>query len=244
MKRIPSGVAAAVAVFGLIGLVLAPTSSWAAPILLTDVAQMSSPIVVDFSQFSGSFNFTTGPVQVGGPVGLDINYSAQSSNSVIGNGGYGLAGNGFWNSLRNGYVGTNSGNASSITFTFNSGPVSAVGGFVNYAPGTGSAFTITALAADNTILGSFNIGSDAPILTPSTTNQGAFRGIEFSSNVIAAFQISGSFAVLDNLTFSALDPIVTPEPTTMAIWTLVGVVGMVYGKRRRTQRFIAKDATA
>ena len=90
--------------------------------------------VVDFSQFDGAFDFTAGPVQVGDLVGEDIVWSSTSSNSVIGNGAYGLGDNGSWDSGRNGYVGLNNTFAPGdyIQFDFNDGPVSVVGGFVNY----------------------------------------------------------------------------------------------------------------
>jgi len=91
-----------------------------------------TPVVVNFSQFPGSFNFTTGPIQVGGLVGEDIQWSSNSSNSVIGNGGYNLGSNGSWDSGRVGYVGSNS-NTAIMRFSFNDGPVGAVGGFINYS---------------------------------------------------------------------------------------------------------------
>jgi hypothetical protein len=100
----------------------------------------SGATVVDFSQFDGPSLLTAGPVQVGGLVAEDIVYSANQSSSLIGNGTYALATNGFWNSGRNGYTGVNNDTdvppgPNAITFTFNSGPVNSVGGFMNYAPG-------------------------------------------------------------------------------------------------------------
>ena len=40
--------------------------------LITSPASLSSPTVIDFSQFGGSFQFTSGSVQIGGLVGEDV----------------------------------------------------------------------------------------------------------------------------------------------------------------------------
>ena len=39
--------------------------------LITSVGDLSGPTVIDFSQF-GAFQFTAGPVQIGGLVGEDV----------------------------------------------------------------------------------------------------------------------------------------------------------------------------
>lgn len=98
--------------------------------LITSVGDLSGPTVIDFSQF-GAFQFTAGPVQIGGLVGEDVTWESTSSNSVIGNGSYNLGGNGTWTAGRDGYTGTNSDTAE-MTYRFNDGPVNGVGGFMNY----------------------------------------------------------------------------------------------------------------
>jgi len=182
----------------------------------TDAGDIPGPSqTVDFSQFAGvfdcsgaligpnSFCFTTGPVQIGVLVFEDIDWSSTSSGSVIGNADYGLGSNGEWDSGRDGYVGTNTGaNTVVMRFDFNDGAVCAVGGFVNYSPGVGDPFTITALDNGNAVLETFDVSTNAPITTPGATNDGAFRGIVRASNDIAAIELTGEFDVLDDLKFS------------------------------------------
>jgi hypothetical protein len=199
---------------------------------VTDSSGFSSPQVIDFSQ-SGSFTFTPGPVLIGSPVGQNITWSSTDGYAVIGNGGYGLGSNGIWDSGRNGYTGLNA-SVGDMTFSFNSGPVSAVGGFINYAPGVGPDLIITALAADGSVLESYDINQLAPISTPGQYDAGAFRGIIRPTADIAAFRVSNEVAVLDNLTFSQPAPNAVPAPSTLAmlgtaLFTCLGY----FGWRRR-----------
>jgi len=222
---------AAVIVLTLVSM-CSPTANAA---FITSTGGFTQPTtVIDFSQFNGSFQFTNGPIQVGGLVSEDVVYTSTSSSSVIGNGVYGLGSNGSWNSGRVGYVGNNSGNPNvAIDFTFNSGSIGEVGGFVNYAPNTG-AFFIEAIGAGNVVLESFNVTSLAPISTPGQTNAGAFRGIVRAQNDIVALRIRGGFDVLDNLTFSRFDPV--PEPASLCLWGLAAVGAAVYTRRRKRQQ--------
>ena len=174
---------------------------------ITDASQIPEPSkTVDFSQFSGGFTFTAGPVQIGDLVGEDITWSSTSSASVIGDGPFDLALNGFWTAARNGYVG-NGLDTSSMRFDFNSGTVSAVGGFVNYSPADATSFTITALDSNDNVLETFDVDADAPITTPDAPNDGAFRGIKRVTSDISAITLLGQFNVLDDLKFS---PIISP----------------------------------
>jgi len=69
-------------------------SSRADATLITTEAALGTSTIVDFSQFGPGFTFTDGPVQIGGLVGEDIQWSSTLDYSVIGNGGYYLAENG------------------------------------------------------------------------------------------------------------------------------------------------------
>jgi hypothetical protein len=208
--------------------------------------------VVDFSQFGGAFVLTAGPVQVGDLVGEDVIYTANQNSSVIGNSTYGLDTNGFWNSGRNGYTGVNNqveaAEPNAITFTFDAGPIMAVGGFMNYAPGIQGVVLIEALGSSGVVLESYVLNSDAPIITPdpanAAKNAGAFRGIARPTNDIQAFRYSGAAAVLDDLTFVRV-----PEPSTLLLVVLsVAGIGcflpLTKGRDRFARRCRADIKTA
>ena len=110
--------------------------------------------------------FTLGPTQVGGLIGADIVFTASGPSGGFSFNGYGLASNGGWGANNFRYAFINNGDGSSITFTFNDGPISAVGGFVNYAPGFSGNFIIQALSSTNIVLEQYDINTLAPISTP------------------------------------------------------------------------------
>ena len=193
-----------------------------------------SATVIDFEQFAGTgYNFTFGPVQLGGPVGMDVVFTANpvgrgisGRGSVLGSGGYGLGANGEWGGSQT-YSGLDS-SAGWMTYTFNSGPVASVGGFLNYAPGAGTNVSIEALDAAGNTLESYLLGQVAPIDTPGAVNAGAFRGISRATADIAAFRVSNQFVILDNLTFS---PAPVPEPSTLVLLASGGLA--LFGRRAR-----------
>ncbi|MGH9903379.1 MAG: hypothetical protein ACRD68_16355, partial [Pyrinomonadaceae bacterium] len=179
--------------------------------------------VVNFSQFSGPIpTFYSGtPVQVGGLAGENITLSSTVFGTMIGDGldPYGFLTNGQWNSGRSGFTGLNT-STGTMTFRFNSGPVSSVAGFLNYAPGTGPNVIISALDINGNILESYDISLLAPIITtgpfPGQFNAGAFRGISRATADIFAFTVSNQFVALDDLTFSRQVTAI-PEPATMLL---------------------------
>jgi hypothetical protein len=184
--------------------------------LVTSSLSFSTPIqLVDFNGFGPGFSNISGAMQVGSPVGRDITLSASGETAVIGTGNFGLQDNGLWTSSKTGYVGAGGSTVSgggTIIFRFNDGPVSAVGGFVNYGPNALPDFTISALASNGDVLESYDIFVTAPISTPGATNAGAFRGIVRAQADIAAFRISGEAFVIDDF---AMAP--APEPSTLAL---------------------------
>ncbi|OQW41785.1 MAG: hypothetical protein A4S08_12075 [Proteobacteria bacterium SG_bin4] len=141
---------------------------------------------------------------------------------------YSLFGNGNWNDFAwvGGYC-----FSGSCTATFDLGGLaSAVGGFMNYAPGSGGTPMISALAADGvTILESYDLAAVAPIVTPGGLNAGEFRGIFRSEGDIAYLQISGSYLIMHDLTVSAV-----PEPETYAMLLAgLGILGFAVRRRRQ-----------
>ena len=165
--------------------------------LVTDAAGIpGSQKVVDFSQFSGGYNyfadFHSAPVQIGRSIGENILWSATDPTSFLGDNTffpYDLSPNGFWDDGRVGFSALDVASGT-MTYTFRN-PVSAVGGFINYSPDPTTTVTLAALDSSGNILESYEITSLAPISTPGEMDAGAFRGIALSSAVIAAFSSVG-----------------------------------------------------
>lgn len=191
--------------------------------LVTSSASFVSPQVVDISAQTGGYNFGAGPTALPG----GVTFTASASNAVLGDGSYGLVGNGTWGSLP--YAGTN-GTTSSFRFTFD-GPLSAVGGFMNYAPGYGTVF-IRALGVGGATLAEYDVTALAPISTPNGFNAGAFRGIERVEGDIYAFEVQGAYAVARDITYADVSAV--PEPATLGL--VGGGIVVLFGamRRRRT----------
>lgn len=194
---------------------LLASASAQASLLTAD--NLAGATVIDFSDQPDQFN-VIGPVQLGAPVGEDVTVTSSSAtNGLYFNyNGWGLLDNGTWGNPMK-YVGLNNSN-DSMLFAFNDGPVSAVGGFMNYA---NYSFVpnlfITAYNSSMQVLESYNLSLLADIVTPDGYNAGAFRGIQTATNDISFFEVSGGLAnTLTNLTF-VTGPSSVPEPESLAL---------------------------
>ena len=116
-----------------------------------------------------------------------------------------------------------------MLFSFNDGPVSGVGGFMNYVVSATSQLDhliITAYDSGMNVLERYNITNVADIVTPDGYNDGAFRGILRSSPDIAYFEVSGEGPVLDNLTFSGSKTLSSQATSYQDWWNNTDLSGM------------------
>jgi len=187
--------------------------------------------VIDFSDQLAQ-QAVYGPVQIGALVGVDVTVESSSdSNGLYFNfSAWGLGSNGAWGIPRT-YVSLNESD-DSMLFAFNDGPVSAVGGVMNYARDMGGLdLVITALDSRMRVLETYNITALADI----TTNAGAFRGIQRSRSDISFFQVSGGEAnALDDLTFVSqrTRPTPVPEPSSLSLMWPAFAATVVLRRRR------------
>ncbi|PHR87474.1 MAG: hypothetical protein COA78_37120 [Blastopirellula sp.] len=225
------------------------TASSVSGALVTSDVSFGPTKIVDFSEFKDGVTSSDGPIQIGGLVSENIEWSRKSGQeprlgSLVSGGvkqDYGLEANGIWNFDRLGFAAINIDDTNVwMKFDFNDGPVSAVGGLVNYAytdtsPGFGD-FIMEALNSSGDVIESYNISNLAPISTPGQTNAGEFRGIQRASADISALQLKGAYGVLDDLTFSR-QLVVTPEPTSLAIFSIgTCFLGLTALRRRRKEK--------
>lgn len=187
--------------------------------LVTSAAGFAQPNVVDFEQFSGRNSFVS-PVEVSRLPGISVVASATNGASVdIVNSEY-LFSNGRWEGREFAFT-----EGSPLTFTLK-GPVSAIGGFVNYIPDNARPL-LEALDAQGNVLEGYAIDETDPIRTPGQVNAGAFRGIERANADIVALRISGARFLIDDLTFS---PRPVPEPSGLLA---LGLAALPIALRRR-----------
>lgn len=210
--------------------------------LITDSRELGGQTnLIDFSEFGSTYphnndgySFTSGPLQIGSPVGSNITWSTDNDMSVIGNSTYQLIDNANWNSGRNGFTGLNA-RTGSMNYYFES-PVMGVGGFINYIIADGITtyedVMISVYGNTNNLIETFNITATAPINT-SSDNAGAFRGILLNSPEIFRFEVMNAGVVLDDLQFTYN---LAPIPVPPAIWLFSsGIVGLIGLARRKNQ---------
>jgi PEP-CTERM motif len=138
------------------------------------------------------------------------------------NGEYGFGLNGRWSGLT--MAGTND-ESSTMTFDFSS-PVSAVGGFINYVPRTGTP-VISVYDSTDTLIESYTLNFS----TGGGSNTGFFYGFS-EATPIKYFDLSGAYIGLTNLTAATS---AVPEPSTWAMM-LLGFAGVGFMAYRRKSK--------
>jgi hypothetical protein len=142
-------------------------------------------------------------------------------------GGYGFVGNGFWDASLGPIAGINSsedfyGVNDSMTFAFQN-PLSIIGGFVNYVPGSTVPTTMAVYDASMKHLDSYSL----TFLTSGGANEGQVIGFDMGSPVISYLVLTGNYVAIAGVQGNN----VIPEPGTMAMFGL-GVAAVLVAKRR------------
>jgi hypothetical protein len=158
----------------------------------------------------------TGP-QVFGP---GITWTSSSSFGVFGwISGFGFGINGSWNGMN---MSGTSPSSNTIQFTFNT-PVTAVGGFMNYAPGEGIPI-ISVYDVSNNLIESAALSFTT---SPSSVNAGEFHGFRETAPIIKSFTLSNAYIGMTNLTI-----LPAPEPSSFALCGVASAIIAAVGYRR------------
>ena len=165
-----------------------------------------------------NINYTgTGPQIFGDNIKwFSITGGSNSGTPVFGyNNGYGFGSNGSWDSALI-MAGSND-PTNAMIFAFEA-PVMAVGGFLNYAPGSGTP-VISVYDANHQLIESYTLNFD----TGGVTDSGFFFGFQ-ESTPISYFSLSGAYIGIATLTTTA-----TPEPSSLLLLGsgLTALVGLI-----------------
>ncbi len=210
---------------------LAVTGTASAATLLTSDAGYTGPGLHIGSIGDPYYLFTGGPVALPG----GVTFASTTTFSVIGSGGYGLAGNG---SSSGPIIGLNS-SSDTMTLTFDTA-VASFGLGINYAPTFYGTPVIAAYDGGGALIASYDLAALAPISTPGGLNAFAFRGIDGGGTAIKSFSLSGAYIIAS--ASREAPPVVggtVPEPSTWAMLIVgFGFVGASM-RNRRTARHTA-----
>lgn len=215
-----------------IALATLATPTFAAATLLTDDAGYTGR-GLDLSAYAnGNYNFTFGPINVDGFTFTAAPGGGGNSGqgSVVGQGGYGLAGNGSFGGDAV-YIGVDS--ATGYAQLLGTTGYSQLGFFINYAPGVGDDATFWTLDAAGNVMDEFNIVDLAPVSTPGGFNEFMFRGVSYDDGTqIYGMRFGGNYILLTGTADGVPNPGI-PEPATWAMLILgFGLVGSAARRRR------------
>lgn len=209
-------------------------SASAHAVLIDSELDIVAPVnVITFSEFDGQTGLT-GPTQVGGEIGIDVQFLSTPS-STLGAFVTDLGENGSWGGGAGPgdfYVESNFDfGLGSVLFQF-ANPVQSVGAFMNYFRPNGSplpgGMVVSALDQNGLVLESYVV---SVVTDFASFNEGAFYGIQRATADIFGFAVTDGAIVLDNLTFTT--PV--PEPGTYALMAAgLVLVGMAVRGRRKT----------
>jgi hypothetical protein len=190
---------------------------------LVTAEPVSAAVVGGFSGTSipiPALNYHGQGPQVFGP---GITWSSTTRLSVFGfTRVYGFSSNGGWDAALGPMIGTNSG-TDAMTLELST-PVSAIGGFVNFAPGDGSPATISVYDSSYTLIESTTL----TFSTGGADNSGQFVGFQEATPSISYMVLQGEYIGLTDLKVAAV-----PEPSTVALTLTGGALAGVIGIRRR-----------
>jgi len=200
-------------------------------ILVNNTSSFVNPVVTTNFDPIPINTFSPGPLFFTASNGDSIRYDSTNPASVINySGGYGFSSNGFWNIPM---AGLNS-SSGYMDFTFIDGPVSAAGGFLNWAPNTyiPDEMFIAALDGAGNVLETYGLNFS----TGGGTNTGSDYFIQRSTADIASLRLGDSYVGIANFTFDDASPMAAvPGPLH-----LLGV-GAAFGYSRKFRKRIVSS---
>ena len=205
----------------------------ASAMLLLGVSALSAALITTApadgttTTFQGFFYPNYGQVDPGSLVnsGLTVSANAWAYLSILG----------FQNSSSWDHLGAVADASGGTVITVDLGGLfSSVGGFMNYSTSAAGSYitdaTITALAADHSVLESYDLKTaTGGAINATGVDAGAFRGISTGTNDIAYFQISGDYISLHDVTTESA----APEPASAGLMLLALGAGAGLWHRRR-----------
>lgn len=194
--------------------------------LITDASSLTGAVsLIDFSEFTGSNQHQkiNGPVNIGTPIGEDIQASAttDSPDLSLTNTLWDLGTSGQWDTTRNGFLGIFSNSVANdhpIKISFDSANISGFGFFINaYNAGP---IILKAFGKGDTSLEEHTIKANG-LPSAGSDNDGVFKGIQRANADIEFITISGYRAVFDDLQFTRT----VPEPSSILL-LMLGLAGI------------------